>query len=172
MKKSTQTFDEFLRTDYTDYLCKYRRKFGEKADDFASLAIIKIYARIEKGGVQGGDWGNYLFIVLRNLIYNDAKKKRIQITDTTEHLKDSFVDDAEESKAIIAYKRQQEKDIDIVFSYVESNYTPIKAGLFKFYHKTKLTYQDISNITGFSFSYVWKINNEILKDLKQQFKNE
>lgn len=153
------------------YLSQYPHPDGQ---DILNDAILKVADYILRKGIKkDSDFIAYLFLTYRNLIYNlNQKNKRINFINIEDLPQCVLIEDEEENSERINTRVKDERLADDIFVYVERNYTPLESGLFKFYHKTKLTYKDISKLTGYSFSYIWKKNKIILDDIKNHYDNK
>ena len=175
MLTNEQQKDEFLKDVAKNY-SKIKGLFlsqipHPEAEDVLQEAILKVASYILRRGIKkGSDYTAYLFLTYRNLIYNiNQKKQRFNFIDIADLPQALLIEDEEENLERLQKRRADEKKVDEIFNYVQTNYPPLEAGLFKFYHKTTLTYKDISELTGYSFSYIWKKNKIILDDIKNTY---
>ncbi len=124
--------------------------------DILNSSIIATYDHICKNGFKGNNYCSYVVLVAKNLIFQESKKSS----------KFAEIDfDIEEEKT--------NNNADIVWQdslkFIEANYTPVDAGLFKFRFYTNKSIIEISKLTGFSKQQVFYRTNKILNDLKKRY---
>jgi DNA-directed RNA polymerase specialized sigma24 family protein len=138
-------------------------------EDILSDCILKVAERINKKGINlDSDYTAYLFFAYRNTIYTLTKRKQRFFLYECSNMPEGFIDEEEREEALIK-RIQEEETIEEIFSFVESNFKPLEASFFKYYHKTKLTYSQIAEATKYSLSYIWQTNNKITKAVKKEF---
>jgi RNA polymerase sigma factor (sigma-70 family) len=141
-------------------------------EDILQDCILKVACRIRRAGLKvGSDYIAYLFLAYRNTIYT-ANKKKVKIVfveDAALSEACNLIDNQEKREEELIERLEREQLIDEVFELVKLNYTPLQFGFFSYYHKTKLSYREISEATGYSISYIFKTNKRILDELKTKY---
>lgn len=119
-------------------------------------AIVLTYEHINKNGYKGDNYCSYVLLVAKNLIFKESKRvsKLVELDfDVEEELTNNNAD-------IIWYDS---------LKFIEANYNPIDAGLFKFRFYTNKSIIEISKLTGYSKQQVFYKTNKILNDLKKRY---
>ena len=124
-------------------------------------AIVKVGERLKNKDIPHYKFKGYLFITYRNLVY--AKKRPIYYTPETDT----------ETEAVEFEQRRRREDItEKVFKFVDVNCDPVEYGLFRFYYESGKSFVEISNVTGFSKSWIHLKVDTVRRLVYAHFKDE
>jgi DNA-directed RNA polymerase specialized sigma24 family protein len=156
-------FMEWIGNNYNAEASNLLRFYN--SPDTVNDAILKVYDKLKgKPAKAGFKFRGYLFITFRNCVYMASKKKRSTPppgpTNTTE----------QETEA--ANDRHRERLGVEIFDFVKKNYTPIEAGLFRFYYESGKTFIQCAEITGFSKSYIHLKVNKVRAGVRTEFRDK
>jgi len=117
--------------------------------DLLNDVILKVHKTISKNGIkQPSDqtFKNYLFRAYKNefLQYQDRTKKS-RVKDIPDQLDNITIEHDFDDQFTI---RADDAIVDIIYDYVEANYSAIDEGLFKMYFKNLIRYKEISELTN------------------------